>query len=462
MTNAAGDTAVVDRLAAFAANLTFDDLPDAVVQRERWHLLDTLGCALYGATTSWVGQVRAALDALGESAGPATVVGTGRELPPARAALVNGTATHAMDYDDHCQDAGLHAGSATVPCALAAVEAADRPVSGREFLAAVAAGVEVGIRSGLAIGFESVRRGWHIAGWTGAVAGAATAAAVTGLDAERTAHTLAVAGTQGCGLLGAQFGASVKRFHMGKAAEAGTIAAALAGAGLTGDLGLLADRYGSAPRSLSGPGRGDPGAATDGLGDRWALLETLSLKPFPGVGMIHAPVDAALAAMDAAGVEPDDVARVTVHATEATREHVGWAYEPTGVMAAQANARYALAALLVDGSLTVDAYDEDAIQRPAVLDRVDDVDVAVDPAIDKDSFGARVTVEPRAGPAVSREVETPRGYPDNPMGEDELRGKFRRQAGAVLPDDRVERLERFVLTVDEHDDVRELGALLSV
>lgn len=455
------DAAAVDRLAAFAVETAFDDLPDAVVERERWHLLDTLGCALYGATTPWVGAVRAGLDAHGESVGPATVVGTVRRLPPARAALVNGTATHAMDYDDHCQHAGLHAGSATVPCALAAVESGDGAVTGREFLTAVAIGVEVGVRSGLAIGFESVRRGWHIAGWTGAFAGAATAAALTGLDAERAAHALAVAGSQGCGLLGAQFGASVKRFHMGKAAEAGALGAALADAGLTGDRGLLADRYGSAPRSLSGAGAGTPDDATDDLGERWALLDVLSLKPFPSVGMIHAPVDAALAAIDAAGVPPDDVACVTVHATEATREHVGWEYEPSGVMAAQANVRYAIASLLVDGQLTVAAYDEEAIRRPAVMERVGDVEVVVDQAIDEDSFGARVTVEPRAGPAVTREVETPRGYPDNPMGEDERRAKFRRQAGAVFADDRVEALERYALDIDEQADIRELGALLA-
>ena len=460
-----GDPAfeVVDRLAAFAVSTSFDDLPAAVVDRERWHLLDTLGCALYGATTPWVGALRDGLAAAGEPADGdgATLWGAGGRLPPARAALVNGTATHAMDYDDHCQDAGLHAGSATVPCALAAAEAADGPVAGDAILAAVAVGVEVGVRAGLAIGFESVRRGWHIAGWTGAVAGAATTAALLDLDADRAAHALAVGATQGSGLLGAQYGASVKRVHMGRAAEAGYLGAALAAAGVTGDRGALADRYGSAPRALSGPGGGDPAAALDGLGERWRLLDVLSLKPFPSVGMIHAAVDAARAAMADAGVAPADVESVTVHATEATKEHVGWAYEPTGVMAAQASLQYALAALLVDGDLTVESYGEAAIRRPAVLDRVADVEVAVDPAIDEDAFGARVEVVPRDGPAVERAVETPRGYPENPMGEADLRAKFRRQAGAALDDDRVDDVEALALGVDEAGNVRELAALLA-
>lgn len=453
----------IDRLAAFAVGQSFDDLPGSVVDRERWHLLDTLGCALYGVTTPWVDALRDGLAVAGEpptSAGASTVWGTSGRLPPGRAALVNGTATHAMDYDDHCQEAGLHAGSATVPCGLAAVETADRPVDGREFLAAIAVGVEVGVRTGLAIGFESVRRGWHIAGWTGAAAGAATTAALGDLDDDRAAHALAVALTQGGGLLGAQYGASVKRVHMGRAAEAGYLGARLAEAGVTGDRGVLADRYGSAPRSLSGEGAGDASSALDGLGHRWRLLDVLSFKPFPSVGMIHAAVDAVKSAMAEAGITPDDVASVTVHTTAATREHVGWPYEPRGVMAAQANLRYAIAALLVDGELTVTSYDEDAIRRPAVLRLVEDVDVTVDPRIDEDAFGARVVVEPHRGSTVTRAVDQPRGYPQNPMAETDLREKFRRQAGATLPASRVEAIEACVLELDEHTDVRELARLL--
>lgn len=450
-----GDT--LARLGKFVVGLRYQDLPTDVVDRETDHVLDTLGCILYGSTTPWVRKVTRAMDRLGES-GAASLLGTDAAASPARAALVNGTASHAMDYDDHCQEAGVHAGSATVPAALAYAEATNRTVDGREFLTAIVAGVEAGIRSGFGIGYGSVARGWHIAGWTGAFAAAATASKLYGLDRHRTAHALAVAGTQGCGLLGAQYGADVKRFHMGKAAEAGYLAAALAREDFTGDAHIFGDRYGAIGPTMSD--EYDTDAVTATIGDRYRLLDKLSLKPFPSVGQVHAAVDGVAGILGEEGLAPSDVSAVTVQTTETVKDHVGWAYEPTDVMAAQANIQYAVATLLVDGEVTIDAYTDDAIRRPAVLARVDDVAVVVDDAIEATSFGSivEVTVDDRT---YENAVETPRGYPSNPMRQETLRAKFDRQATAAVSDGAADALADSIDSLGDVDDVTDLVELCS-
>lgn len=447
-----GDT--LDRLATYLCDLEYGEVPPAVLERERTHVLDTLGCVLYGSTTPWVRKVVRALDRLGETGtGDASVLGLDATVPPARAALINGTAAHSMDYDDHCQEAGVHAGSATLPTALAYAETADRPVSGREFLTALVAGVEVGIRSGFGIGYGSVGRGWHIAGWTGAFAAAATTAKLHGLDHDRTAHALAVAGTQGCGLLGAQYGAEVKRFHMGKAAEAGYLGATLAREGFTGDARIFGDRYGAIGPTMSDDY--DVDAVTADLGRRYRLMDKLSLKPFPGVGQVHAPVDAVREVLRREGLGGDDVTAVTVRTTPTVKDHVGWEYEPTDVMSAQANIGYAVATLLLDGEVTVDAYTEAAIRRPAVLERVADVTVVADESLRETTFGSVVEVS-TATRTYEHSVHTPRGYPSNFLSEDELRRKFHTQAEKAVSASSSDALVDLVSTLDAVDDVRVL------
>jgi aconitate decarboxylase len=442
----------LDQLAAYLTTLDYGDIPAAVIDREKAHILDTLGCILYGSTTPWVRKVVRACDRLGES-GPVSILGRDASMTPARAVLINGTASHSMDYDDHCQEAGIHAGSATLPAAMAYAETADRTVSGRELLTAVVAGVEIGIRSGFGIGYGSVGRGWHIAGWTGAFAAAATTSKLYRLDHEQTAHALAVAGTQGCGLLGAQYGAEVKRFHMGKAAEAGYLGTMLAREGFTGDTRIFQERYGAIGPTMSDDY--DIAAVTEDLGGRYRLLDKLSLKPFPGVGQVHAPVDAVREIIDRENVDPADVTGGTVRTTATVKDHVGWEYEPTDVMAAQASIQYAVATLLVDGEVTIDAYTPAAIERPAVLERVEEISVVVDESLAETTFGSVVEVSTR-NRTYENAVHTPRGYPSNFMTEAELHRKFRTQAEKAVPDAAVEALVDTVPTLEEVADVRTL------
>lgn len=459
--NKAGE--VTAKLSEFITDLSYDDIPEEALELERWHILDTLGCILYGSTTPWVRKVVTALEELGET-GTASALGTDASFSPARASLVNGTASHSMDFDDYCQDAGVHAGSATVTTALAYAETADRPVTGREVLTAVAGGVETSIRTGYGIGRGSLLRGWHIAGWTGAFGAAATTGALTNLSRDHMNHALALAGTQGAGLMGAAYGSEVKRFHMGKAAESGYLGAVLAAQDFTGDTRIFEERWGSIGTTMSEDY--DAEAVTRNLGEEYELLKKLSFKPYPSTGQVHPPADAVKQILCEQGLTGEDIKRVVIRVTEAAKEKAGWEFEPLDVMSAQANMQYAIGTLLVDGEVTIESYTQEAIKRPEVLDAIDNlIEIVVDDSLEVGDpsyarYNTVVEITTLEDETYTAEMSIPRGFPQNPMTEEELTEKFRQQAAYVLEPDAIDDCLNFVLTLEEQEDMSELFAII--
>lgn len=443
-----------EALSEYIQEESYDQLPANVVDLVQWQILDTIGCMLYGSTTPWVRKVHRAIDNL-EGGGEATVIGNDLQASPARAALINGTASHALDYDDYTQEAGLHASACIIPPALAYSEVADRTVSGKEFLTAIAVGDEVGCRSGYGIGFGSLRGGLHIAGWTGAFAGAATSGKLYDLETVEMANALGLAGTQGAGLTGAHAaGADVKRYHMGKAGESGYLGVALAEEGFTGDTMIFEDRHGSIGPTMSDDY--DIPAVIEDLGSRYVTGEVLTLKPYPIIGGIHTSVDAVKDILEENDLTPDDVQHITVYQNETHKRHIGWEYEPRGVMAAQANIQYAVATFLEDGDVTVEAFTDEAIRRPNVLDRIESIDVEVDDSLEDHKFGTIVELQTTAGDEYRESLFEPPGIPPNRLSDEKLLDKFENQASKVLSDDDVQNVVDFVLNIEEQEDITEL------
>lgn len=451
---------VTDSLAAFAESIEYNDIPDDVISLEKSHIIDTLGCILYGSTTPWVNKVISALQPI-EPTGATSVIGQDTTLTTASAVLVNGMASHSMDYDDTCRP-GVHAGSATIPSACATVQRLDREVSGKEFLTAVTAGVEIGIRGGHGVGRNCVERGFHIAGWSGTFAAAATTGMLEGLDRGKLGHALALGGTQGAGLMGAQYGAEVKRYHMGRAAQSGFLAAHYANQTLTGDQRIFGDRYGSVGPTLSGEGGYASDQAMDGLGDEYRLVDSMHLKPFPSIISIHAPVAGVRDLLNKHELDPSTVESVTVWTSRASKEHVGWDYEPTGVMSAQGNIQYGIASLLEDGELTITAYTPDAIRRPNVVDRTNDVEILIDEkASESGSWSSKVELRTTDNQTYSTTVDAPPGSPQNRLSQTELETKFKTQATKAISDENADRLLEFIVGIEDEPDVRKIFELIT-
>jgi 2-methylcitrate dehydratase PrpD len=289
---------VTERLAAHARALTFEDLPDRVVLVAKTCLLDWLGCALAGSREPLTDILAAEVDA----DGPATLIGRDRGASPHWAALVNGAAGHALDYDDTHLHMSGHPTAPVAPAVLALAESSGS--SGRDIVAAFVAGVETECRLGAVMGAGHYAVGWHATGTMGTFGAAAACASLLGVAEERWLHAFGLAGTQAAGLKSV-FGSMAKPLHAGKAAANGLLAARLAANGFTSNPDIVDTHQGFAVTHTS-TFRPD---VLDHLEDRWLVAETL-FKYHASCYLTHS----AMEATRALGVRADDVesARVIV------------------------------------------------------------------------------------------------------------------------------------------------------
>ncbi|RPJ73309.1 MAG: MmgE/PrpD family protein, partial [Desulfobacteraceae bacterium] len=213
---------VTRALSGFAARLAYPALPPELVDRLKTCLLDAIGCGLHGAGLPWADIVNRWVMRQG---GPpeATLWRQGFRGPCANVVLGLGVMIHGFDFDDY-HNAKIHPGAPVIPAALAVGEWLG--ASGREVLAAIAAGYETMIRVSLATGPNASRlKGWHLTGTTGTFGAAAAAGRLLGLSAEEMASALGLAGTQSAGLWAfLADGAMSKRFHPGRAGQSGVMA----------------------------------------------------------------------------------------------------------------------------------------------------------------------------------------------------------------------------------------------
>ena len=239
---------VTVQVSQWISSLKREDIPASAWAHAKRYLLDGLGCALLGSQQPW-GRI-AAETALALSPGEvASLVGHGKKCGVDAAAMANGTAMHGFELDDLHLKATLHPGAVTIPAALARAEAYQKKP--REFLTAIIAGYEVGLRIGMAVGLGHGLRDHHTTGTVGTLAAAAVGSNLLRLTPSQTGDALGIAATQAAGLHGARMGAMSKRFHAGRAAQSGILAAVLASRGVTGSQTALEQPFGgffSAPR----------------------------------------------------------------------------------------------------------------------------------------------------------------------------------------------------------------------
>ena len=447
-------------LAAFASGLHYESIPPEAVARMKDCVLDSIGCCLHGVTLPWTRKVQEMV--LAEGAAPAaSIFGGGGRTSVSQAVLVNSTAGHAFELDDIHKESIVHPGSLALPVALALGEARGS-ASGRDLITAMVAGYEVGTRVGNAATMSLFLRGFHPQGTSGAFVAAATAGRMLGLDPRQMQHALGIVGSQAGGLMAAQEGAMVKRFHSGRAAQSGVYSAMLAQRGFTGISNVLEAPYGGYLSSLSD--RPAPARLTAGLGTAWETLN-VGYKPHAAVTSIHTALDALAGILRGNGLKAEDVARVDVGLSHMTHVHCAWPYEAQGVTAAQMNLFYGLAVIALDGAAFVDQYREDRLRDPRILDFIGRISARVDPDIEAKGpafrHAARLAVRTRDGRSFSSEILHRRGSPENPLAPGDVEHKFRNVARGCLAPRRLERVIELCQSLDASPDSRELISLLA-
>ncbi|MEV6278842.1 MmgE/PrpD family protein [Nocardia sp. NPDC051832] len=458
---------IVQRLGGFAAVARDRGVGKELRGDAARRVLDVLGNSIAAQRTPAAATVRAMIAEWGGTP-RATALGLAGRYPEGSAALLGGTLAHALDFDDTHLPSVLHPSASVVPTALAVAEAVG--ASGAALLDAVAVGVEITVRLGMA-GYDETlgnsmffERGLHATAICGTLGAAAAAAMLYRLDADGIAHALGIAASMGSGLLEAnRTGGTVKRVHCGWAAHAAVTAASLARHGMTGPPTVIEGRFGLL-QAFCGE-RAELSAITAGLGEAWEL-PGIFFKPYPCNHFTHAGIDAALR-LRARGVTADDVIRLELGAPTPVLRTIG---EPlaakrrpeSGYHAAFSGPYTVAAALLGGGGLGVfhEDFTDAAARDPRRLALAATVDCVPDAHCDKifpRQFPAILTAELRDGRSLIERVDVNRGGPGNPLSPEELATKFRLNTADILTtaDDVSETVYRLA-------DLDDLDALLTL
>jgi len=462
--HASVDNAHTRRIAEFVSGLSYDRVPAEVRERIKLLILDSLGCAIYGAALEWCRILRETCTAL-DATRTTSVWGTDRRLSSPHAALVNGTQVQGFELDDVHRQGVLHVGAVTLP-ALIAVAESHAELSGEELLAAAVAGYEIGPRVGRCMGQEHIGQGWHSGATVGVFSAAAGAARGLRLSAEETVHALGIAGTQSAGLMAAQYGAMVKRMHAGRSSQSGLYGALLAQQGFTGIVDVFEAPYGGFCTTFSRSNdRFDLAQLSAGLGERFETMR-ISLKFYSCVGSNHTTLDAIRAIRARRPFGLDELDKIVVHGSQVTVDHVGWPYRPDSMTTAQLNLPFCVATLLLEGDVSVDQFTPEAIHDAARIDLSRKVEVQHDPQIT--ALGSayrhkvRVDVHLRGGAVESETREAPRGSEQSFASADDIVGKFTTLTRAVLPPAQQQALVDAVLGMEKLEKARKLTDLLRV
>ncbi len=430
--------------AAFVRRLELRDVPESVLRTARAGVLDALACAVAGREERVSRAVREWVWDEG-SAGSAGVWGSGVRSSAARAALANGTAGHALDFDDVNWSMNGHPTVPLLPAVLAVAES--RGLSGAEALAAYVAGFEVQGRIGEALSISHYERGWHPTGTLGVLGASVAAGRLLGLDEPGLRRALGIACSQAAGSR-MNFGTDTKPLHAGLAAQAGVTAAELAARGVTAredgleaDMGL-ADLY-DGVRPLALPRLGEP----------FALEHPgLELKPYPSCRFTHRIIDAVLELR--ARLPGAEVASIECGLVPLAHKILIYR-KPENGLQAKFSAAYCVAVAWLDGWPRLEAFGDARVRRDdvqALLRRVE--------LLDASGREEQVTLQLADGSRHSERVRLARGHPERPLSEAERLQKVRDCMEPAFGAARVERLVETVERLESLDDVRELSGLL--
>ncbi len=411
-------------LARFAANLRFDDIPDPVLRRAEDLLLDWFGSALAGKGARPVEIIERFAQSMGPPSGPSEVLISRRGTSPLFAAMVNAASSHFAEQDDVHNGSVFHPGAVVFPPALAVAQTLGR--SGRDLLAAVVAGYEVGIRVGEFLG-RSHYRVFHTTGTAGTIAAATATGRLLRLSPEQMLDAFGSAGTQAAGLW--EFlrdAADSKQLHTAKAAADGLLAAYLAHDGFTGAKRILEGAQGMGAGMSTDA---DVGRLTDRLGERWALVET-SFKYHACCRHTHPAADALLEVVNAQNLAPEHIARVTAHVHQGAIDVLGPVVNPRTVHQAKFSMGTTLGLIARYRHAGLQEF-ADHFNDSDIVSFRDKVHMVLDQEVDQ-SYPARwigkVTVETGDGRTLSGRVDEPKGDPGNTLTRPELEAKALRLA----------------------------------
>jgi len=418
-------------------------------------VLDTIGVALAGAGEP---AARAVQRVIEKTQGSCTVLGLASRATAGDAALANGTAAHALDYDDMCFVSLAHPSAPLVAAGLAAAESAG--ASGRALLDAYVVGFEIEGRLGRVMNPRHYQRGWHCTSTLGTIGATATAARLFGLDAVACGHALAIAASEASGLK-ENFGTMVKPLHAGLAARNGVLAAQLAQAGMTASAAAI-----EGPQGFLGAMDSEHpslGACAADLGSRWEIVETgITVKLYPSCAGTHPTLDALLDLTRRERFHADDVESIEVGVDPIVPTILIYD-KPSSGLEGKFSMPFCAAAAVVDGCVGIDTFDASRIGDPRIVALQSRVSMTIGGDLDASAAPltqARVTVRLRDGRVLVASANGARGYPERPASDDDLAVKFMSCATRAMPQLQAEQALTALRAIESSPAVRTVMEVL--
>jgi 2-methylcitrate dehydratase PrpD len=384
--------------------------------------------------------------------GKAALVPSGRRALTRAAALINGAASHTVEFDDIFRDAIYHPGAPVISAALALAQ--HRQTSGDRLLRAVIAGYEVSTRIGAAV-TPAHYEYWHTTGTVGVFGAAAAGCSLLGLNADKTEHALANAATMAAGLQQAfRSDAMSKPLHAARAAETGVLVAQAAACGVTGAGGML-----DGPRGFGNAMSRDAdwNLAVSDLGQHFNITR-MTQKNHGCCGHSFAALDAIINLRESHGLVPEEVSRIRIGTYAKALEVTGNARARSGYEA-KFSLPYCASVALIDGRVRLDAFDHRHLEDPEIRKMIKRVELSVDPQSDKGfpkQRAAVVEIHTTDGRVLSSRAPTRKGDPDSPLSDAELVDKYRELVSPVIGEAATERLLDVLWRIDVVDDVSAL------
>ena len=439
-------------LADFTSALKYKDLSGHSVEMAKRCMLDWLGIAIRGSREKSSTIVRETV-LMDNGTQKATVFSDPpQKVSVANAAFCNGAASHSLDFDDLHNPSIIHLACVVVPPVFAIGEAEHK--SGKDMITAVCAGYEAGGRVGESVIPESYFF-WHTTGTAGTFGAAAAAANLLKLNPEQTLHCYGSAGTQAAGLW--EFlkeGAMSKVLHAGKSSYAGVLSAYLSKKGFTGASKILEGEKGFCRAMVKEP---HLEKLTEGLGNGRLKIDDNSFKPYACCKHSHAALYAIQTLRKEHNLKPEDVAQVKLYVNEITNYLINNP-APKNPYGCKFSIQYCTSAMLKNGAVWIEEFEPGVIQDAVVRDLMSRTEVILDAEIEKihaenpAKLASKVVLVLKDGRELERQVDFPKGDPDNPFTWDEAKSKFMHLAAPVYGEEKAEKLCVLIEHLEKSED----------
>ncbi|MBI4331744.1 MAG: MmgE/PrpD family protein [Chloroflexi bacterium] len=443
-------------------NARYERLGAEAIDYAKKSVLDTIGAVIAGSTAEGCREV---VELVKEWGGKeeSTIWVFGGKVPAVMAGLAIGPMARARDLGDVYSGAG-HISEYVIPAAFPIAER-QGGINGRDFITAIAAGQDIGIR----LGISEPRDGASPLGKISIIFGATAAVGkLLGLDEETMLNAMGIAFSQVGGDKQAYpDGALTVRVRHGFVADGAIKSVLLAQKGITGARNILQGKYGFykafAPEH-------NLAALTSGLGETFRGGRT-GMKLYPCCRFTHGAIDATIDLVKEHGIRPQDVAEIDVAIGDWGYSYVAEPLEakrnPQNVVDCQFSLPYTVATALVKGSVFIEDFTEEGIKREDIREHLHKVAPRVDKALvtpDNLSGGTALTIKTKQGREYSKTVLYPRGHSKNPLTMDGVVEKFRRClpfSARPFPEKNVDRIIEMVINLESVPDVAEIARLLA-